>query len=159
MAGKAMMISTEVIRVAQVKIGMRIIDMPGARRLMMVTMKLKAPAIEATPRICRPSTQKSTSRPEKRACGQWRVAVPALVRNERGKGEVRIKPGLETVQKGQPKQAVQRARGDAGKNAGQREEHRDVEDDGAGQEGPVGKAVQTREGNVARADLERHDVD
>ena len=70
---------------------------------------------------------------------------------------MRIKPGLETVQNGQPKQAVQRARGDAGKNAGQREEHRDVEDQGARQEGPVGKAVQPWEGNVARADLERHD--
>ena len=66
MAGKAMMIRMDVIKVAQEKIGMRIIDMPGARRLMMVTMKLKAPAIEATPRICRPSAQKSISRPEKR---------------------------------------------------------------------------------------------
>ena len=61
MAGKAMMMSTDVIKVDQEKIGMRIIDMPGARRLMMVTMKLKAPAIEATPRICRPSAQKSIS--------------------------------------------------------------------------------------------------
>src|SRR3712207_3879453 len=65
-AGKAMMMSTEVIKVDQEKIGRRIIDMPGARRLMMVTMKLKAPAIEATPRTWRPSAQKSISLPEKR---------------------------------------------------------------------------------------------
>ena len=70
---------------------------------------------------------------------------------------MRIKPGLETVQKGQPEQAVQCGRGDTGKNAGQREEHRDIEDRGARQEGPVGKAIQTWEGNIARANLERHD--
>ena len=40
---------------------MRIIVMPGARRLMMVTMKLKAPAIEATPSTWIPSAQKSIS--------------------------------------------------------------------------------------------------
>ena len=73
MAGKAMMMSTEVIKVDQEKIGMRIIDMPGARRLMMVTMKLKAPAIEATPRIWRPSAQKSISWPEKRAVSVARI--------------------------------------------------------------------------------------
>src|SRR5215217_4756919 len=67
MAGKAMMMSTEVIKVDQEKIGKRIIDMPGARRLRMVTMKLKAPAIEATPRIWRPRAQKSISLPEKMA--------------------------------------------------------------------------------------------
>ena len=63
MAGKAMMIRIETISVDQVKIGMRIIVMPGARRLRMVTMKLKAPAIEATPSICSPKAQKSTSGP------------------------------------------------------------------------------------------------
>ena len=86
MAGKAMMIRTEVIKVVQEKIGMRIIDMPGARRLMMVTMKLKAPAIEATPRICRPNAQKSISLSREEGLGEWRVSVPALVGNERGKG-------------------------------------------------------------------------
>ena len=38
---------------------MRISDMPGARMLMIVTMKLNAPAIEATPSTWRPSIQKS----------------------------------------------------------------------------------------------------
>ena len=38
----------------QVNIGMRISVMPGARRLMIVTMKLNAAASDATPRICRP---------------------------------------------------------------------------------------------------------
>ena len=39
--------------------GMRIRVMPGARMLMMVTMKLKPASIDAMPRICRPSIQKS----------------------------------------------------------------------------------------------------
>ena len=56
-----MMMSTEVIKVDQEKIGTRIIDMPGARRLMMVTMKLKAPAIEATPRTWRRCTGKRST--------------------------------------------------------------------------------------------------
>ena len=63
MAGKAKMIRSETISVDQVKIGMRIIVMPGQRMLKIVTMKLKDAAIEATPRICRPSIQKSTLRP------------------------------------------------------------------------------------------------
>ena len=86
MAGKAMMIRTEMINVVQEKIGMRIIVMPGARRLMMVTMKLKAPAIEATPSTWRPSTQKSISLAREECLGQWRVAVPTLVRHEGGEG-------------------------------------------------------------------------
>ena len=45
--------------VIQVNIGMRIRFMPGARMLMIVMMKLNAAASEATPRICRPSIQKS----------------------------------------------------------------------------------------------------
>ena len=43
----------------QVKIGMRMSDMPGARMLMIVVMKLNAAASDEIPRICRPSTQKS----------------------------------------------------------------------------------------------------
>ena len=43
----------------QVNIGMRMRFMPGARRLMIVVMKLNAAASEETPRICRPMTQKS----------------------------------------------------------------------------------------------------
>ena len=62
MAGKDMMISTWVTRVAQVKAGRRIIVMPGARILMMVVVKLIPPAIEETPRTERPITQKSTAR-------------------------------------------------------------------------------------------------
>ncbi len=41
------------------KIGIFISDMPGARMLMMVTIRLIAPVSEAIPVICRPSTQKS----------------------------------------------------------------------------------------------------
>ena len=46
-----------------VNIGMRIRFMPGARMLMIVVMKLNAAASDATPRICRPSTQKSMFSP------------------------------------------------------------------------------------------------
>ena len=68
MAGKAMTIRMEVISVDQVKIGMRIMVMPGARMLMIVTMKLNAAAIDATPSTWRPSIQKSTLRPGFQAC-------------------------------------------------------------------------------------------
>ena len=79
MAGKAKMIRIETISVVQVKIGMRIIFMPGARKLKIVTMKLNEAAMEATPRICRPSIQKSTLRPGFQAMlGQRCIAVPAL---------------------------------------------------------------------------------
>ena len=47
----------------QVNIGIRISDMPGARRLMIVVRKLKAAASDDTPRICRPITQKSMLSP------------------------------------------------------------------------------------------------
>ena len=46
-----------------VNIGIRISDMPGARRLMIVVMKLNAAASDEMPRICRPSTQKSMFSP------------------------------------------------------------------------------------------------
>ena len=49
-----------VTRPIQVKIGMRIIVMPGARMLSTVTMRLTAPTSEATPVISRPSVQKFT---------------------------------------------------------------------------------------------------
>ena len=42
---------------------MRIRFIPGARMLMIVVMKLNAAASELTPRICRPSTQKSMFSP------------------------------------------------------------------------------------------------
>ena len=41
------------------KTGMRISVIPGARMLKMVVMKLTPAIIEAAPRICRPSSQKS----------------------------------------------------------------------------------------------------
>ena len=47
----------------QVNIGIRISDMPGARKLMIVVRKLNAAANDDTPRICRPITQKSMLRP------------------------------------------------------------------------------------------------
>ena len=59
MAGNDKMIRNAVISVIHVKTGRRIIVMPGARRLMMVTMKLREPMTEETPRICRPMTQRS----------------------------------------------------------------------------------------------------
>ena len=46
-------------RIIQVKIGIFISFMPGARMLRMVTIRLIAPVSEAMPVICRPSTQKS----------------------------------------------------------------------------------------------------
>ena len=63
MAGKARTMRNDVTSVIQVKTGRRIIVMPGARRLMMVTMKLSAAAIEATPRSCRPMTHMSMAWP------------------------------------------------------------------------------------------------
>ena len=46
-------------RAIQVKIGIRINVMPGARMLRAVTIRLTAPTCEAMPVISRPSTQKS----------------------------------------------------------------------------------------------------
>ncbi len=65
-------------------IGMRISVMPGARMLMIVTMKLNAAASEAMPRIWRPMTQKSMFGPgEYCRVGQVGVAEPAPVRARR----------------------------------------------------------------------------
>ena len=47
-------------RIIQVKIGIFIKVMPGARMLRTVTIRLSAPVSEAMPVICRPSDQKST---------------------------------------------------------------------------------------------------
>ena len=57
--GNASTRRNEVTRVIQVNRGMRMRDIPGARMLTMVTMKLKAAAREAIPRIWRLTTQKS----------------------------------------------------------------------------------------------------
>ena len=59
----------EVTIVIQVKSGMRLIVMPGARMRRMVTTKLIAPVTEAMPRIERPTIQKSGLEPgEKQPC-------------------------------------------------------------------------------------------
>ena len=80
MTGKASSSSTWVMKLIQTNIGIRIIVMPGARRLMMVTKKLTAAASEAMPRIWRPSTQKSTLRPGEYCFdGQVGVAEPPAV--------------------------------------------------------------------------------
>jgi hypothetical protein len=57
MAGKERMIRKEVTSVIHVNTGSRIIVMPGARMLMIVTMKFSEAAIDATPRSCSPITQ------------------------------------------------------------------------------------------------------
>ena len=61
--GIAKMIRNEVTSVIQTNTGMRKSVMPGARMLMIVTMKLKPPAIEETPRMSSPNAQKSTPVP------------------------------------------------------------------------------------------------
>ena len=57
--GNAVMMRNCVTKVIHVNVGSRIIFMPGARRLRIVTMKLKPAASDEMPRICRPSSQKS----------------------------------------------------------------------------------------------------
>ena len=49
---------TDVTKVIQVKTGILVSDMPGARMFRMVTMKLRPAAMDATPRMFRPMTQK-----------------------------------------------------------------------------------------------------
>ncbi len=61
MAGKARMSRKLVTSVIQVNTGRRIMVRPGARRLMIVTMKLSEATMEETPSTCRPSTQKSVA--------------------------------------------------------------------------------------------------
>ena len=61
--GNAKMIRKAVTSVIQAKTGIRMSFMPGARRLMMVTMKLNAAASDEMPRTCRPIAQKSTPWP------------------------------------------------------------------------------------------------
>ena len=59
MTGKASTSRKDVMSVIHVKSGIRISDMPGARMLIMVTMKLKAAASDAMPSTCRLIAQKS----------------------------------------------------------------------------------------------------
>ena len=58
MAGKAKRISSEVTRIVHVNIGMRNIDMPGARRVKIVATKFTAPMIEAIPVSASPTIHK-----------------------------------------------------------------------------------------------------
>ena len=57
--GNAVIMRNDVTSVIQVNTGSRIIFMPGARRLRIVTMKLNPAASDAMPRIWSPSSQKS----------------------------------------------------------------------------------------------------
>ena len=59
MAGKARTTRNCTTKLIQTNSGMRMSVMPGARMLMMVTMKLKPAISEEMPSICRPSIQKS----------------------------------------------------------------------------------------------------
>ena len=61
------------MKLIQTNIGIRIIRMPGARRLTMVTKKLTAAASDAMPRIWMPTTQKSTLSPGEN-CFEVRLA-------------------------------------------------------------------------------------
>ena len=61
------------MKLIQTNIGIRIIVMPGARRLTIVTKKLTAAASDATPRIWRPMFQKSTLSPGEN-CREVRLA-------------------------------------------------------------------------------------
>ena len=61
--GNASTSRIEVIRVIQVNTGNRIRLKPGARMLMMVTMKFSAAATEETPRTSRLTDQKSRPAP------------------------------------------------------------------------------------------------
>src|SRR2546428_12831284 len=59
MNGTASTVRNAVTSCAQVKSVMREKVMPGARRVKIVTMKLRAPRIDESPMICRPRIQKS----------------------------------------------------------------------------------------------------
>ena len=59
MAGNANRISSDVTRIVQVNIGMRNIDMPGARRVKIVATKFTAPMIEAMPVSASPTIHRS----------------------------------------------------------------------------------------------------
>ena len=59
MTGKAKMIRNAVIMLIHTNMGMRFRVIPGARMLMMVTMKLIEARMEEMPRIWSPNAQKS----------------------------------------------------------------------------------------------------
>ena len=61
--GNAISTRIDVMRMFQVKIGIRNIVMPGARIVMIVVMKLTAPKMVPKPVIARPTTQRSPPTP------------------------------------------------------------------------------------------------
>ena len=73
--GNAVMTRNCVMSVIHVNGGKRSIRMPGARMFRIVTTKLKPAASDAIPRICRPSSQKSTLGPGEN-CREVRLAYP-----------------------------------------------------------------------------------
>ena len=73
--GKAVITRNWVTSVIQLNTGRRIIFIPGARMLRIVTMKLKPAASDAMPRIWRPSSQKSMFGPGEN-CFEVRFAYP-----------------------------------------------------------------------------------
>src|SRR5512144_2849741 len=62
-AGSANTIMNDMARIAQMNSGMRLNDMPGARRRKIVTMKLMPPTVVEMPRNVMPRAQKSMLRP------------------------------------------------------------------------------------------------
>ena len=60
MTGMARISRMDVISVIHTNTGIRISDIPGARRLIMVTVKLRPPATDEVPSISRPMAQKSS---------------------------------------------------------------------------------------------------
>src|SRR3989442_991048 len=73
--GNAVMTRNWVTSVIHVNGGRRSIRMPGARMFRIVTTKLKPAASDAIPRICKPSSQKSTLGPGE-YCRDVRLAYP-----------------------------------------------------------------------------------
>src|SRR5439155_1532589 len=99
MGGKARAIRNCTTSVIHTKTGMRIIVMPGARMLRIVTMKLIAAITDETPRIWRLRIQKSTPRPgeqeEREAAHPVEDADPLVVdrREPAEHGRHRAGPG------------------------------------------------------------------
>ena len=90
----------------------------GARMLMIVTMKLKAPAIEATPRICRPSPEIDLLAREY-WCGERRVSVPAPFGDARGKKQGAHRDrGSSAGQEGPVAEGVQPWEGNVARRSG-----------------------------------------
>jgi len=73
-AGKERMMRKAVKSVIQVNTGRRIMVRPGARMLMIVTMKFSDPMTEETPRIWRPMIQRSVE-PSPTNCWEYWLEV------------------------------------------------------------------------------------